>query len=116
MGRLKVFVPREPELRAKIWKGSGIVGSRVGETGRLRLDFEGDRDVFPTFEDRVQRAADRHTWEGPLGQGYPTSAMAYADPEAVLAVGWWNTEENRLEVERPEVLTDWLDDEEASAT
>lgn len=110
MARLTVYVPRAPELQEEIWEGSGVVGSPVGDTGKLRLDFEGDREVFPTYEDRVRRAAERHTWEGPSGQqGYPTSAVAYADPDAVMAVGWWDTEARRLEVEKPGVLADWLD-------
>lgn len=35
--------------------------------------------------------------------------MAYAESDAVLAVGWWDTEAKRLEVEKSEVLADWLD-------
>lgn len=111
MTRLAVFVPRDETLREEIWAGSGIVGSPAGETRRLRLDFEGDRQLYESFEDRVQRAAERHLWEGPDGQGYPTSAMAYADPEAVERIGWWYADEEELEVTAPETLARWLDSE-----
>lgn len=113
MNRLTVFVPQNPELREKIWKGSGIVGSVVssGETDRLRLDFEGNQGVFPSFRERVQRAAERHTWEERSGQGYPSSAVAYTDRQAVEAVGWWDCEDQQLEIEKPKVLSRWLENE-----
>lgn len=107
MTRLPVFVPTDERLREAIWKGSGVVGSFVAGTDRLRLDFEGDRELYESFEERVRRATDRHLWEGPDGQGYPTSAMAYADPDSVMQVGWWYVEERRLEVTEPDVLRDW---------
>lgn len=107
MTRLAVFVPTDETLREEIWKGSGVVGSLVGDTGRLRLDYEGNRELYESFDTRVERAADRHLWEGPDGVGYPTSAMAYVDPETVEQVGWWYVEERRLEVTEPDLLRRW---------
>lgn len=111
MTRIAVFIPTDERLRDKIWTGSGIVGSFFGGTKRLRLDFEGDRQLYESFEDRVRRAAERHLWEGSDGQRYPTSAMAYADPEAVERIGWWYADEEELEVTAPETLAPWLDSE-----
>lgn len=109
MIRLAVYVPKDNKLREEIWRGSGIVGSPVGQTARLRLDYEGDRDVFEAYEDRVRRAAERHLWEGPTGEGYPTSAMAYADRDAVVQVGWWRVDEEELDVTEADLLAAWLD-------
>lgn len=109
--KLAVYVPREhTELREEIWSGSGIVGSEVGETGRLRLDFEGDEEVFPDFESRVRRAAERHVWEGPDGQGYPTRACAYCSRDEVVQVGVYDTERNELTVTTRAALAAWTDD------
>lgn len=108
MTRLKVFVPVQDELRRRIWRGSGIVGSLVGDTERLRLDFEGDDGRYPTLEERIQRAAERHLWIGPEGQRYPTSAMAYVNPEGVLQVGWWDVDLRELELMRHEAIEAWL--------
>lgn len=111
MSRLAVYVPTDEQLRDEIWKGSGIVGSPVGETERLRLDFEGSREVFEAYEERVQRAAERHLWDGGDGQqGYPTSAMAYVDPDAVVQVGWWQMEKEQLDITEPDLLSAWLDE------
>lgn len=106
---LDVYVPRhDSELRETVWRGSGIVGSEVSDTGRLRLDFEGDDEVFPEFEDRVRRAAERHMWEGEGGRRYPTRACAYADPDEVNRVGSYDTDRRRLSVTEPELLEDWM--------
>lgn len=109
MSRLAVYVPTDEQLQEKIADGSGIVGSEVSEIGRLRLDFEGNQELYDSYEARVQRAAERHLWDGPDGQrGYPTSAMAYADPDAVAQVGWWTPDTKSLEVTDPSTLTAWL--------
>jgi hypothetical protein len=109
MTRLDVYVPVDGKLCDEIWDGAGIVGSPVGATERLRLDYEGDREVYERYEDRGRRAAERHLWVGPGGQqGYPTSAMAYADPEAVVKVGWWDPDEAKLEVTESDVLANWV--------
>lgn len=109
---LTVYVPKKgTELRDQIAPGSGIVGSPYGDTGRLRLDFEGNLHGLPELEcfaDRVARAAERHTWESAEGEGYPTSACAYADPEAMIAVGTFDRLAGRITVEDEEELTDWL--------
>lgn len=109
MTRLAVYVPADKRLRGEIWKGSGIVGSPVEGTRRLRLDFEGDVEAFPSIESRVRRAAERHLWEDQYGtRGYPTSAMAYASREAVARVGWWNVKTKSLEVTDPTRLAKWI--------
>lgn len=108
---LTVYVPA-PGTRLReeiIWDGSGVVGSEVGGSGRLRIDYEGDDDLFPTFGTRVRRAAERHTWEGPDGKsGYPTSACAYVSPEEVIAVGSYRPEEGQLDVTDRAAVEEWL--------
>lgn len=108
---LTVFVPAPgSEIRDRVWKGSGIVGSDVGETGRLRIDYEGDSDLFPTYADRVQRAGERHQVNRPDGgQGYATRASAYVSPDEVVEVGRWYPVEGELEITDPEILIKWLE-------
>lgn len=106
---LKILVPRpDSELREKIWTASGIVASEEGDTGRLRLDYEGDRDIYPTYADRVRRAADRHQWSHRHRSAYPTTASAYADPDEVLTVGSFDPTSRQLTITDAEVLADWL--------
>lgn len=110
---LAVYVPAPgSELRETIWRGSGIVGSPAGETGRLRLDFEGDDERYPSFAARVRRAAERHLWSDGAGTGYPTRACAYADANEVVPVGTYAPEADLLTVDDPDTLRDWLEDEE----
>lgn len=110
---LTVYVPKKgTELRDQIASGSGIVGSPYADTGRLRLDFEGNLHGLPELErfaDRVARAAERHTWESAEGEGYPTSACAYADRDAVVAVGTFHPAAGRVTVQKTRVLQQWLD-------
>ena len=107
---LDIFVPRPGgELCARIWTGSGIVGSQIRGTGKLRIDFEGDRGRFPRFVDRVARAAERHSWEGEMQVGYPTRACAYVVHEEVVKVGEYVASEGRVEVTNVEALAAWLD-------
>lgn len=109
MAFLEVYVPRpDTALRASIWPGSAIVGSPHGESGRLRIDFEGDDDVYPTFEDRLRRAAERHLWSDGHRSGYPTRACAYVDEEELIRVGTYDPEAQDLDLEAPEVLDGWL--------
>lgn len=110
--KLAVYVPApDSELIGEVWEGSGIVGSLVGDTGRLRLDYEGDRTIYPSFSDRVQRAAERHQASRPGGsQGYPTRASAHVDPSQVIEVGRWDPVEGELTVTDPNRLKDWLDE------
>lgn len=110
---LKILVPApESELREVIWSGSGIVGSKEGQTGRLRLDYEGDDDLYPTYADRVRRAADRQQWARRHRSGYPTRASAYADTDEVRIVGSFDPDSNQLTISDADVLADWLDVEE----
>lgn len=108
--KLTVYVPApETDLRGKIDPASGVVGSPYRDTGRLRIDFESNRldlDEFATFADRVRRAAERHLWNDQ--EGYPTSACAYVEPELVVEVGEFDTEEGRVRVTKEDVLADWL--------
>lgn len=106
-----VFVPAPgSDLRDEIAEGSAMVGSEVqGTDGRLRVDFEGDGEVFPTFAARVRRAAERHRWKRPDGsQGYPTSACAYVSPEEVVAIGTYEPGVRRVEVSDEGALKEWL--------
>lgn len=106
-----VYIPAPgSDLRALgVQSGSGIVGSYVGSTGRLRIDFEGDADRFPSFADRVRRAAERHRWVGPDGsRGFPTRACAFVSPDQLIAVGTYNPASRRVDVGRPEDLRAWL--------
>lgn len=109
---LPVYVPAEDSpLREKIAPGSGIVGSEVGDTGRLRIDFEGnlyDLDELERYADRVARAAERHLWRGENGERYSTVACAYVDWSQVVVVGSFNTAEETLMIDRQEVVQDWL--------
>lgn len=109
MAELTLYVPaRDSALRETVWAGSGIVGSKVGDTGQLRIDFEGDDDVYPMFRDRVRRAAERHLWQQPHSEGYPTRACAYADPDELMEVGRYQSAENSIELTKPELLAEWL--------
>jgi uncharacterized protein YchJ len=98
-----------------------MVGSEVSDTGRVRVDFEGDAELFNTYGARVRRAAERHTWTGPEGrEGYPTRACAYVSPEELVAVGTYDPDQARVTVTDVEALTEWLgvgvlDDEELGA-
>lgn len=107
---LSVYVPAPgSDLREEVEPGSGMVGSPYGETGQLRVDFEGDTDLFPTYQERIRRAAERHTWERPDGsRGYPTEACAYVGSEAVTRVGWYDPGTNEVEITAEEPLEDWL--------
>lgn len=110
-GTLGVFVPAPgSKLAEEVWKGSGIVGSPVGDTGRLRLDYEGNGDVYPSYADRVERAAERHHAVRPGGgQGYPTRASAYVDRDEVVEVGRWDPVERELTVTDAERVSTWLE-------
>lgn len=110
---LKIVVPsHESELREEIWAGSGIVASEEGDTGRLRLDYEGDDDLYPSYADRVRRAADRHQWARGHRSGYPTRASAYADPDEVRTVGSYDPDSGQLTITDAGVLADWLGTED----
>lgn len=113
---LDLFVPAPgSELEGEVVPGSGIVGSEVGETARLRIDFEGDAELFPRYADRVRRAGSRHLWRGPGGRkGYPTKASAIVDPGELIRVGAYYPREKRLDVERQELLASWLEADELS--
>lgn len=109
--KFTVFVPTEgSDLRSTVIRGSGMVGSEIGKSGRIRVDFEGNGDVFPTFVARVRRAAERHGWTGSGDQqGYPTRACAYVSPDELIAVGIYDARVRRVTVTRPGVLRRWLD-------
>lgn len=106
---LKIVVPaRESDLVDVIWPASGIVASEEGQTGRLRLDYEGGSELYPTYADRVRRAAERHQWARQHRSGYPTRASAYADPDEVRTVGSFDPESGQLRITDDDVLADWL--------
>lgn len=106
---LTLYVPgRDSSLREKVWAGSGLVGSEMEDTGQIRVDFEGDDEVYPTFLDRVRRAAERHLWQGTHREGYPTRACAYADPDELVEVGRYRSAESSIELTKPDALAEWL--------
>lgn len=86
-----------------------MVASEVGETERFRVDFEGDRELYKRFVERVKRAAERHGWSRPDGgQGYPTTACAYVDREEVEVVGCFKPKSGEIEVFKRDELKKWL--------
>lgn len=106
---LAVYVAApDSSVGEEIWAGSGIVGSPTEDTGKLRIDFEGDRQVFPEFEDRVRRAAERHAWSRDYREGYPTRACAHVDREEVIRIGTYLLGSDTLKVEDSESLERWL--------
>lgn len=106
---LFVYVPRpDSDLDDAVWAGSGIVGSPVGTSGRLRVDYEGDQDIYPRYADRVRRAAERHRYNREHRKGYPTRACAFVDPDEVVRVGRYDPEKRRVIVAHPEPLEAWL--------
>lgn len=108
---LTIFVPASGSQLRKgaIRRGSGIVASEVGDTGRFRVDYEGDADLFPTYGARVRRAAERHLWTGPDGKrGYPTQACAYVSRDELLAVGSYNPDERQVDITDRDALGQWL--------
>lgn len=108
---LTVYVPAPgSRLREEVVRqGSGMVGSEMGDSGRIRVDFQDETDAFPTFADRVRRAAERHTWEGPDGrEGYPTNACAYVSPDELVPVGRYDPEAKRVHVNDERALEEWL--------
>lgn len=84
----------------------------MGDTGRLRVDFEGDTSVYPAYQDRVRRAAERHQWSDEQRSGYPTRACAHVSGDEVIPVGTYDPAADRLMVDDRTTLQDWLDDED----
>lgn len=106
---ITIYVPRPgSELEEEVWPRSGIVGSPEGSTGRLRVDYEGDQELYPRFVERVRRAADRHRWRGEHREGYPTRANAFVDPTEVIAVGRYDVDEGRVIIDDETALAAWL--------
>lgn len=84
--KLSVYIPAPgSELEETVWPGSGMVGSEVNDTGRIRVDYEGDQEVYLTYEQRGGRA-------------YMTRACAHVGQEEVVEVGWWAPIGGRLEI------------------
>lgn len=106
---LKIVIPAaDSELADVIWPGSGVVASPHQDTGRLRVDFEGDDDVYPTYADRVARAAERHQWARQHRSGYPTTACAFVESGEVVTVGSYDPESGQLTITDDERLAAWL--------
>lgn len=89
-----------------------MVGSPAESTGQLRVDFEGDEQLYPSYADRVRRAAERHQWSGQHRDGYPTQAAAHVDESEVIEVGRYDPDQSRLIIEDEEVLRTWLGGED----
>lgn len=110
---LTVYVPRPGStLEDRVWPGSGMVGSPVEATGRLRVDFEGDTDRYPRYADRVRRAAERHRWAEGHRAGYPTRAAAHVDETEVIPVGRYESDPGRVIVDDAGALKRWLGTED----
>ena len=109
---LPIYVPAEDsKLREKIAPGSAIVGSEYQDTGRLRIDFEGnlyDLEELEEFEAKLQRATERHLAND--GRGVETVACAYVDRGEVVAVGEYDSAEKHVSISGDEILEDWLAD------
>lgn len=112
-GWLGVYVPRPgTELREQIATGSGVVGSPADQDGHVRIDYEGnlhDIGELERYAERVKRAAERHKWEGPDGEAYPTSARARVQNEKVIRIGRVDLLTRTLEVDNRDALADWLE-------
>lgn len=107
---LTVYVPAEDsELRETIARGSAIVGSEYRDTGRLRIDFEGNvygLEQLKEFEAKLQRAAERHLAND--GRGAETVACAYVDPGEVVAVGEYDVWSGEVTIHVDDRLQEWL--------
>lgn len=108
---LAVYVPApDSDLEEIVWPESGMVGSPFGESGKLRVDYEGDLETYPTYEVRIARAAERHLHARSSGErGYPTRACAWVDPGEVVEVGRWEPVAGELEITDPEAVVGWLE-------
>lgn len=106
---LTVYVPAEDsKLRDKIAPGSAIVGSEYQDTGRLRIDFEGNvhgLDQLEEFEAKLQRAAERHLAKD--GWGAETVACAYVEAGEVVAVGDYEVQAGKASI-HDDCLQDWI--------
>lgn len=106
---ITIYVPRPgSELEEEVWPRSGMVGSPEGSTGRLRVDYEGDEELYPRFVERIRRAADRHRWSGENREGYPTRAVAHVDESEIVAVGRYDPQKCRVLVDDGEAFKAWL--------
>lgn len=111
-GVVTIYVPAsDSRLRQEIWDGSGIVGSPHEDTGRVRVDFEGNDSRYPSYASRVRRAAERHLWSGEHRSGYPTRACAFCSDGDLIAVGRYDLEDDAIAIEDREALDEWLDEE-----
>jgi hypothetical protein len=106
---LTVYVPvAGSRLRGWILPGSGIVGTVQPGTGRVLIDYEGNKygaASLGPYEERVYHAHDRHTWRG---RGYPTIARALVPFEELIEVGFYDPETRTVHIDRQDVVDDWL--------
>lgn len=107
---LNVYVPRSGHVTS-IDPGSGIVGA-VEESGRLTVDYEGNRNRasnIRTYADRVLHAHGRHTVR------YPTIARQSVPVETMIWVGTFDDHTHTFdlgggelpEAEARELLAAW---------
>jgi hypothetical protein len=113
MRRYAVYVPtgeRQLDPLESIKRGSGIVGSPWQHDSRqVVLDFEGNlysAANIHTFADRVHHAWGRHSGE------YPTIARMVVGAETVRQVGWYDPDDQELDVNDRAALAAWLDCDE----
>jgi hypothetical protein len=122
--RLAVYVP-DPDAPAEaartvahIDKGSGIVGKRIVDAdpaeSPLLVYYEGNRygaENMRRYAERVYHAASR------MEEDYPTVATSVVRRDALLHVGWWYPDHQRIEISGSQVpegralyrIAAWLD-------
>jgi hypothetical protein len=111
--RYEVFVPAPGSMQERmIDAASGIVGTLDEASGRILIDFEGNRFGgvnLANFADRVHHAAGRH------GVRYPTVARALVAPEELIHIGEYDWERGNVSLtgaEAEQSLARWLGQEQ----
>jgi hypothetical protein len=106
----EAFIPAPGSIQERmIDRGSGIVGSRNDATGRVLIDYEGNRirtANLVSYADRVHHAAGRRL------ANYPTVACAYVSADVMIRVGDYDWERGIVSLDGPEIelqLARWLD-------
>lgn len=104
---VNVYTPTPGSLScASIHEGSGIVGTPLGGSGRVLIDFEGNlygAENMRTYEERLLHAADRHRTR------YPTMARMAVRVAELHLVGTYDTDTRTLLVTDEAALAAWRD-------
>jgi hypothetical protein len=107
---VRVYVPSPSAgpLVRRIARGSGIVGTPVGET-RIQIDYEGNlygAENLRTWQDRVAHAADRHL------TSYPTIARAMVAVPELVRVAWYDPTSRAVNVFDHAAVAAWTSQKE----